>query len=352
MITESEINSIIDRTKRRIKRIIIKKLMKLCERYPSIEDYHLCEVYNHRTFTEGTHAERILIMLKSSSNAYLDEKNNKTFELLFNYDFSTLKGKTVLDVGCFAGGRAVAWAERWQLEKIYGIDIVDNHIKAAQNFADMKGIDAEFVCAMGERLPFRDRMFDAIVNYDVLEHAQDVRMALKESYRVLKDGGKIFIAFPSFYGLADHHLGRVTLTPLIHIIFSGEDLIAVYNEIIKERGEEAVWYSRKIQKLEAWEKGNTLNGMSSNRFAKIIKETDWKIIGEYHNPILKDMSKRYWPIRLLRTMLYPLAGLPFFKEFISTRIVYILEKKGNSQDRDVPVLYDHHGHAVAGLNTT
>lgn len=312
---------------REIKRAFIKRMMKACERMPRADDYHLNEIFRHRSFTEGNEREREAIMFKSSERAYQDESRRHTFESYFQFDFPQfLQGQSALDLGCFTGGRAVAWAERWQLSKVFGIDTREVYINAAQNFADRKGINAKFVCAKGERLPFEDGLFDAILSFDVFEHVQNINQVLCECHRVLKKHGRLFVVFPSFYGLADHHLSLVTLTPLIHVLFNKNDLIAVYNEIIDERGEEAEWYKRQNPDLEPWEKGNTINGTTSAYFARTIKNMKWNILAENYIPILGGTSERYRLLRPIRYMILPFVRLPLFKEFLSTRIIYILEK--------------------------
>lgn len=47
-------------------------------------------------------------------------------------------------------------------------------------------------------LSFRDKSIDIIVSNDVYEHVPDIKKAMSEAYRVLKDGGKIIFSVP-FY---------------------------------------------------------------------------------------------------------------------------------------------------------
>ncbi len=266
-------------------------------------------------------------MLKSSEEAYLNESQYHSFGSNFDLDLAVLlKGKTVLDLGCFTGGRAVAWVECWQLDKIYGVDIRDIFIEAARNFAERKNTSAEFVCAKGENLPFKDGVFDAIISSDVFEHVQNVKQVLVECHRVLKKRGKLFAVFPSYFHPIEHHLSLVTLTPFIHFCFSGKDLIATYNEIIEERGDEASWYKRQSPNLQPWERCNTINGITSWKFRRLIKNSNWNIYAECHPPLWPSMSKKYLalsPIKYAITLLAPLRG---FEEFLSARTVYILEK--------------------------
>ena len=53
------------------------------------------------------------------------------------------------------------------------------------------------LCAAGERLPFPERSFDAILSHEVLEHVQDDRLAVQEMLRVLRPGGRIFLFVPN-----------------------------------------------------------------------------------------------------------------------------------------------------------
>jgi len=310
-----------------MKKAIIKRIMKLCERVPSPDSRSLNEIFHHPSFTQASKQERERIMLETSERAYLDESQYYSFERCFRLDLAPLlKGKIALDLGCFTGGRAVAWAERYQLDKIYGIDVRDIYIEAAKNFTERKCVAVKFVCAKGEKLPFEDGGFDAILSFDVFEHVQDVRQVLLECNRVLKRGGKLFVVFPSYFGPLDHHLTLVTLTPFVQCFFSGRDLIEAYNEIIDERGAEASWYKRGNRDLEPWERCNTINGTTSRRFRELISDGNWRVYYEYHPPLLVGMSKKHRALNLIKYAITPLAQLRGFEEFLSARIVYILEK--------------------------
>ena len=51
--------------------------------------------------------------------------------------------------------------------------------------------DVSVAQAGGEHLPFADRMFDAVVLADVIEHVDDVTATLAEVRRVLRPGGRV-----------------------------------------------------------------------------------------------------------------------------------------------------------------
>jgi len=47
-------------------------------------------------------------------------------------------------------------------------------------------------------LSFKDNTFDCLVSQDVFEHVSNIDMVLYEAYRVLKDGGNLYISIPFF----------------------------------------------------------------------------------------------------------------------------------------------------------
>jgi SAM-dependent methyltransferase len=61
------------------------------------------------------------------------------------------------------------------------------------------GRGAHRVVAAGERLPFRDASFDGLFTINVLEHVADLDAVLRESARVLQDGGLWLAVTPNGY---------------------------------------------------------------------------------------------------------------------------------------------------------
>lgn len=51
-----------------------------------------------------------------------------------------------------------------------------------------------------QNLPYDNMSFDIIIHSDTLEHVQDSLLALKECYRVLKNGGRLFYTIPVIFG--------------------------------------------------------------------------------------------------------------------------------------------------------
>jgi len=56
----------------------------------------------------------------------------------------------------------------------------------------------DFVCSL-INIPKKENTYDAILNTEVLEHVPDPDNVIKEMYRVLKKGGKLFMTAPQMY---------------------------------------------------------------------------------------------------------------------------------------------------------
>lgn len=313
---------------------IAKFVMKKWQTFPTSPEEEvgtLNEVFRHAIFLNGSEAERKTIMLKSSESKYMDELEYP-WDNYFGVDLSPfLQGKIVLDLGCFTGGRSVAWAERYKLSCLIGVDVTQTYIDAATQFATMKKIKANFQVAKGESLPFEDQTIDAILSFDVLEHVQDVQRTLDECYRVLKIGGRLFVVFPSYFHPLEHHLSLVTRLPGIHYIFSGKTLVKAYYGILEERGADAYWYKRHRPDLECWEKGKSINGTTLARFRKFLRNNNWKIVLHSRKPIGsigRSVSNRR-VLRQMSRLFYPLTFIPSLREVFLHRITYILEKGGS-----------------------
>ncbi len=123
----------------------------------------------------------------------------------WNQDFLDLLGtrfelsgrQSVLDVGCGAGhwGRAVV--RRLQAgATLTGIDHEAAFVETASESAEAAGLNARYLQASAEALPFEDDTFDVATCQTVLIHVPDAEAAVREMLRVTKPGGVVLLAEP------------------------------------------------------------------------------------------------------------------------------------------------------------
>ncbi len=113
---------------------------------------------------------------------------------------SQTQGKKVLEVGCGTG----IWMQFLlpEVKSIEGIDISPGMVKEAQK----KGLQAKLGSA--ELIPYPNGSFDFIFSYRVLPHVPNLKKALTEIKRVLRDGGKAIVMFYNKNSMKKIFLGQ------------------------------------------------------------------------------------------------------------------------------------------------
>ena len=105
----------------------------------------------------------------------------------------------VLDAGCGTGG-TLAWLEK--RARPFGIDFSPE----ALGFCRQRGL-GRLTAGSVTDLPFADSSFDVAFSFDVLYHksVQDKETALRETARVLRPGGLLFLNLPAYQWLRSSH---------------------------------------------------------------------------------------------------------------------------------------------------
>jgi SAM-dependent methyltransferase len=102
-----------------------------------------------------------------------------------------LAGKSVLDIGCGAGGIDLALVRDHGAGYVTGIDVEDPVLARARALVDANGLAARIglVKVAPGRLPFPPGTFDVVFSKDSIVHIPDKHALMAEVARVLKPGG-------------------------------------------------------------------------------------------------------------------------------------------------------------------
>lgn len=105
-------------------------------------------------------------------------------------------GEVVLDLGAGGGFDAFLASERvGPLGKVYGVDMTPEMVSQSRDYAQKNGIqNVEFLLGEIEHLPLPDHSIDVIISNCVVNLSTNKSRVFQESYRVLKEDGRIAIS--------------------------------------------------------------------------------------------------------------------------------------------------------------
>ncbi len=111
------------------------------------------------------------------------------------------KGKRILDAGCGTGGNMYA-LERAGFSYVLGFDYSAHGIY----FCRKRGLDNLCQGSLMS-IPFRDNSLELVISCDVIndEGLPDEMQALRELYKVLAPGGRLFLNLPAYSFLRGEH---------------------------------------------------------------------------------------------------------------------------------------------------
>jgi SAM-dependent methyltransferase len=106
-------------------------------------------------------------------------------------------GETVLDVGCGSGMDLLLAAQRTGFAgRAIGVDMTPSMIERAKRAALKAAVwqTVEIRRGIAEALPVEDASVDVVISNGALNLSPDKFSAFKEIYRVLKPGGRLYLA--------------------------------------------------------------------------------------------------------------------------------------------------------------
>lgn len=107
-----------------------------------------------------------------------------------------LKDKRILDLGCGAGESSVYFAIKGG--DVFAVDISTEMLKKTKELSERYGVKVKLFNMEAEKLKFENNYFDFVFGNNVLHHC-DIKLSIKEIYRVLKNNGKAIFIEPLGY---------------------------------------------------------------------------------------------------------------------------------------------------------
>jgi SAM-dependent methyltransferase len=254
---------------------------------------------------------RIRVGGRGSENDYSEWEYAEGKNLISRYagQFGSLRGLSMLDVGCGLGGKTVAYTEEGA--RAFGVDISKKHIEAAVRFAASKGRNAHFIVGDAASLPFTDRSFRFIVANDSMEHFSDPERSLADLSRILAPGGRLFLFFTPWRSPLGSHLYDYIRMPWCHLLLSERVIEQMLRIVLEKRGgpDPAGTASRLMSEYHS-----ELNRITVGRYRRIVEERkELETLFEYRLPP---------KFRALRC----LTHLPLICEFFTGTVVALLRK--------------------------
>jgi ubiquinone/menaquinone biosynthesis C-methylase UbiE len=111
-------------------------------------------------------------------------------------DFSTFNDQEVLEIGTGPGDFALFVSDF--TKKTTAIDFSETAIKIADKKAKVQKKDIRFLVADAMNLPYEDESYDTIFSFECLEHVPEPDRMIRECFRVLKKGGKVYLTTENY----------------------------------------------------------------------------------------------------------------------------------------------------------
>ena len=115
--------------------------------------------------------------------------------LRLNYinDLVSLKGKTVLDVGCGGGILSESMVEKGAI--VTGIDLGEKALKVATLHSLESGVAVDYrLIAVEELVEEQPESFDVVTCLEMLEHVPDPASVVAACAKLVKSGGHVFFS--------------------------------------------------------------------------------------------------------------------------------------------------------------
>ncbi len=200
-------------------------------------------------------------------------------------------GEVVLDLGSGGGGDVIVAAQTvGHNGYVYGLDMTDEMLELANaNIAEAQITNAEFIKGHIEEIPLPDAHVDVVLSNCVLNFSADKTSVLKESFRVLKPGGRIIISdIVSFLPIAPEIYDD--LCAFVGCI-NGMSSDAEYRSLFKHIGFERIEFSQiSLYSYESMEQKSVVRGREAQfaplkNYAQAIDKVSGSVTIEARKPL-------------------------------------------------------------------
>ena len=121
---------------------------------------------------------------------YITDSIKKKYNLL-NDRPNIFKGLNILDIGC--GGGLISEPMARLGANVTGIDASEKNIQVARLHSKENELKINYLNTSPENLKNFEK-FDIILNFEIVEHVDDINLYIKSCYKLLKKGGLMFTA--------------------------------------------------------------------------------------------------------------------------------------------------------------
>lgn len=247
------------------------------------------------------------------------EENSENYVMPFIEEvFSLHKNMRIMEIGCGEGGVLLPFLRRGC--SCVGVDLVPMRIDLAKDFLN-KAIENGKLKLIAKNIYDLDFLgefkntFDLIILKDAIEHIPNQDKLMGYLKQLLKPKGAIFLGFPPWYMPHGGHQQvckskTLSKLPYIHLLPK-----SLYKGLLKAYKE----HDRAIKELMEIKE----TGISIERFERILKHHHYNIINKRFyliNPIYK-YKFRWKP----RVQSHFIAGIPYFRNFVTTCVYYLVE---------------------------
>ena len=121
---------------------------------------------------------------------YITQMIKKHFEIS-DKNINPFNKLKILDIGC--GGGLISEPMARLGANVTGIDASEKNIKVAQIHSDENNLKINYINSSPERLKEKEE-FDIILNLEIIEHVEDVKLYIDSCSKLLKKDGLMFTA--------------------------------------------------------------------------------------------------------------------------------------------------------------